>query len=460
MEVHQDGKPTPSIYFLSIHPSLSARVALALEENIHLVRLTVLAHSFARSNLRHTMGSSTSDKRDIYYRKSKADGYRARSAYKLLQLDEMYGFLGRRSRHAAQASWNFPPDGSVPVLKPHARALAPKELRGCSSADETDDAMRYPPPRRAVDLCAAPGSWSQVLRANLPPEAAIVSVDLQPMAPIPGVVEILGDITSPETAATVVDALQHPDRTRGAKSSGTSPLPRGRRDEKPVPLADLVVCDGAPDVTGVHDLDEYLHAQLLLAAVQITFRILEKSGTFVAKVFTLPDESSEGLLSSTLPSWSESTLPSSSLDSTSPASLEREKVLHGFQVGTPGTSGFLLRQKMLPWFDHVDIIKPRSSRPTSVEHFLVCRGFRPPVVAGGPETQSSTVAMEERHRVAEALGSYLDQRLAQQKRSALPAPGLETRGDPNAPGSWGSKVAITACGDLSAWDARAATLST
>jgi 23S rRNA U2552 (ribose-2'-O)-methylase RlmE/FtsJ len=27
-------------------------------------------------------------------------------------------------------------------------------------------------------------------------------------------------------------------------------------------LADLVVCDGAPDVTGMHDLDEYVQAQL------------------------------------------------------------------------------------------------------------------------------------------------------------------------------------------------------
>lgn len=29
--------------------------------------------------------------------------------------------------------------------------------------------------------------------------------------------------------------------------------------------ADLVICDGAPDVTGLHDMDEYVQAQLLLA---------------------------------------------------------------------------------------------------------------------------------------------------------------------------------------------------
>lgn len=73
------------------------------------------------------MGRISKDKRDIYYRKAKEDGYainrmifasfkfryRARSAYKLLQLDEEFNFL--------------------------------------------NDSVT-----RAVDLCAAPGSWSQV----------------------------------------------------------------------------------------------------------------------------------------------------------------------------------------------------------------------------------------------------------------------------------------------------------
>jgi tRNA (cytidine32/guanosine34-2'-O)-methyltransferase len=113
------------------------------------------------------------------------------------------------------------------------------------------------PPRpagvqNAVDLCAAPGSWSQVLSRKIylrarrqlqqqqkrqaqgqqqqqqqqlrgrpgvvqqqqgeqqqlggqPPEAmpVIVSVDLQPMAPIEGVIQLQGDITSEATAAQV-----------------------------------------------------------------------------------------------------------------------------------------------------------------------------------------------------------------------------------------------------------------
>lgn len=63
------------------------------------------------------MGKSSKDKRDIYYRKAKEEGWRARSAFKLLQIDEEFGIL----------------EGA----------------------------------KRVVDLCAAPGSWSQVLSRKL-----------------------------------------------------------------------------------------------------------------------------------------------------------------------------------------------------------------------------------------------------------------------------------------------------
>src|SRR3954466_14506866 len=59
------------------------------------------------------MGKSSKDKRDAYYRLAKEEGWRARSAYKLLQLDEEFNLF----------------EGVT----------------------------------RVVDLCAAPGSWSQVL---------------------------------------------------------------------------------------------------------------------------------------------------------------------------------------------------------------------------------------------------------------------------------------------------------
>ena len=80
------------------------------------------------------------------------------------------------------------------------------------------------------------------------------------MAPLPGVIQLQGDITKLSTANKIV-----------AEFAGGS--------------ADLVVCDGAPDVTGLHDIDEYIQAQLLLAALNITTHVLRPGGTFVAKIF-------------------------------------------------------------------------------------------------------------------------------------------------------------------------------
>ena len=54
------------------------------------------------------------------------------------------------------------------------------------------------------------------------------------MAPIPGVHFIQGDITETKTFKQI-----------------SNTIPQGRR-------SDLVVCDGAPDVTGFHDIDYYI----------------------------------------------------------------------------------------------------------------------------------------------------------------------------------------------------------
>jgi tRNA (cytidine32/guanosine34-2'-O)-methyltransferase len=47
--------------------------------------------------------------------------------------------------------------------------------------------------------------------------------------------------------------------------------------------ADLVISDGAPDVTGLHDMDEYVQAQLILAALTIVSHVLRPGGTFVVR---------------------------------------------------------------------------------------------------------------------------------------------------------------------------------
>jgi len=72
----------------------------------------------------------TNVQRDAYYRLAKEQGYRARSAFKLLQLDEEFNLF----------------KGTI---------LA-------KNAETNEDVTRV------IDLCAAPGSWSQVLSQKIP----------------------------------------------------------------------------------------------------------------------------------------------------------------------------------------------------------------------------------------------------------------------------------------------------
>lgn len=84
------------------------------------------------------------------------------------------------------------------------------------------------------------------------------------MAAIEGVAILQGDITTEETMRAIYQVF-HGER------------------------ADLVVSDGAPDVTGFHEIDQYLQAQLLQAALTITTKLLREGGTFCAKFFKMSD---------------------------------------------------------------------------------------------------------------------------------------------------------------------------
>ena len=152
------------------------------------------------------MGRLSRDKRDVFYRLAKETGYRARSAFKLLQIDAHFDLFGRKA--ASVDGSNVLADGTaksdVPVV-----SKEPKKNR--LSVE------------RAVDLCAAPGGWSQVLVQRLGSSKScipedddvnskdtpkIVAVDLWPMEPIEGVDIIRGDITSLDTAKQIIDCFE------------------------------------------------------------------------------------------------------------------------------------------------------------------------------------------------------------------------------------------------------------
>jgi 23S rRNA (uridine2552-2'-O)-methyltransferase len=96
---------------------------------------------------------------DPYVRRAKAEGYRSRAAYKLIELNERFMLL-----------------------------------RGVT---------------RVVDLGIAPGGWSQVVR-RLAPKAAIVGIDLLETDPIDGVTIFQMDFMSDEAPALLAAALDGP----------------------------------------------------------------------------------------------------------------------------------------------------------------------------------------------------------------------------------------------------------
>ncbi|PKI83309.1 hypothetical protein MVES_002807 [Malassezia vespertilionis] len=213
------------------------------------------------------MGKSTKDHRDHFYRQGKQEGYRARSAYKLLQLDAHYNLFGLVGNALAHQIGDTP-NALCEILG---------EEIGCAVyAAMVRDANR---PGYVIDLCAAPGSWSQVLsRALGDTGTCIVAVDLQAMAPLQGVTQIVGDITTDKTVNAIEQAF--------CKAQYGSTFQ----------LADLIVCDGAPDVTGIQPLDEYVQSQLLMAAFSMALRMLRDRGTFLAKVFVHKDGDAARLL--------------------------------------------------------------------------------------------------------------------------------------------------------------------
>ena len=76
------------------------------------------------------------------------------------------------------------------------------------------------------------------------------------MAPLPGIIQIQGDITK-----VVVLLIVTVNKCYEFQESTAKDIISHFEGS----YSDLVVCDGAPDVTGLHDLDEYIQAQLLLA---------------------------------------------------------------------------------------------------------------------------------------------------------------------------------------------------
>jgi 23S rRNA (uridine2552-2'-O)-methyltransferase len=123
---------------------------------------------------------------------------------------------------------------------------------------ERDDLLR--PGLAVVDLGAAPGSWSQVLRERLGATGRVVAIDLLPMDGIAGVTFVQADFREDAGLAAVESALA------GA-------------------TVDLVVSDMAPNLSGIDPVDQARSIHLGELALEFAISHLREGGDLLVKVF-------------------------------------------------------------------------------------------------------------------------------------------------------------------------------
>jgi 23S rRNA (uridine2552-2'-O)-methyltransferase len=160
---------------------------------------------------------------DTYVKLAKREGYRARAAYKLKEIDEAHKLIK--------------------------------------------------PGHMVIDLGSTPGAWSQYIRRKLSPKTAtgggaavgelngrIIALDLLAMEPVEGVVFIQGDFREEEILNQIT-----------AEMKGD--------------LADVVVSDMAPNLSGIDSTDAARVENLIELAIDFCKNHMKPEGALVAKVF-------------------------------------------------------------------------------------------------------------------------------------------------------------------------------
>ena len=147
-------------------------------------------------------------RRDTFVKQSKIDGYRARSAYKLIEIDEKF-----------------------------------KIFKGGISA---------------IDIGAAPGSWSQYV-AKTVKSGRLISIDLKAMEPIGNTIQIEGDFTE----ENIKDEIK-------------------KHINKKI---DVVMSDMAVNTTGIKNIDSIQTGELCKEAMFFAKDLLTDKGYFISKIF-------------------------------------------------------------------------------------------------------------------------------------------------------------------------------
>jgi 23S rRNA (uridine2552-2'-O)-methyltransferase len=189
---------------------------------------------------------------DPYVKQAQKDGYRSRSSYKLIELNDK------------------------------------------------DKLIR--PGMLIMDLGSAPGGWSQVAGRLVGDKGRVLATDILPMDSLENVDFIKGDFTEEAVFQQILDHL-----------AGNRP--------------DLVICDIAPNISGVDAADQATSMYLVELALDMVRQVLKPKGNFVVKVFQ-------------------------------------------------GEGSDLFLKDLRTSFEKVAIRKPGASRPRSREVYMVAKGFK------------------------------------------------------------------------------------
>ena len=153
-----------------------------------------------------------------------------------------------------------------------------------------------------VDLGSAPGGWSQVAAHLVGNKGKVVATDILPMDPVKNVDFIQGDFTEEAVLEQILAVLE------------------GRKP-------DLIICDIAPNITGIDVADQASSMYLVELALDLARRALKLNGDFVTKVFQ-------------------------------------------------GTGSEAYLKELRASFEKLAIRKPAASRPRSREVYAVAKGFK------------------------------------------------------------------------------------
>lgn len=111
-----------------------------------------------------------------------------------------------------------------------------------------------------LDLGAAPGGWSEYANQVIGHKGRVIALDLLPMEPIAGVEFVQGDFTEQATLDALLELM-------------------GER------RFDLVMSDMAPNLSGMHSVDQPRSIYLAELAFDLAREFLTPDGVFVSKLF-------------------------------------------------------------------------------------------------------------------------------------------------------------------------------